>query len=89
MRTRLNLPDAPNGTDALSIFFQDQDHLFALLVDRVGDFTEVTEQTFEETPSNLDPNARELIVGVHKLADKLLLVLDTHKIVSGIDLVQS
>jgi hypothetical protein len=26
---------------------------------------------------------------VHKLADKLLLVLDTHKIVSGIDLVQS
>jgi len=28
-------------------------------------------------------------VGVHKLADKLLLVLDTHKIVSGINLVQS
>ena len=89
MRTRLNMPEAPTGTDALSIFFQDQDHLFALLVDRVGDFTEVTERTFEETPSNLDPNARELIVGVHKLADKLLLVLDTHKIVSGIDLVQS
>jgi purine-binding chemotaxis protein CheW len=89
MRTRLNLPEVPNGADALSIFFQDQDHLFALLVDRVGDFTEVTEKTFEETPSNLDPNARELIVGVHKLADKLLLVLDTHKIVAGIDLVQN
>lgn len=89
MRTRLNMSVAPSGTDSLSIFFQDQDHLFALLVDRVGDFTEVTGDTFEETPSNLDANARELIVGVHKLADKLLLVLDTHKIVSGINLVQS
>jgi purine-binding chemotaxis protein CheW len=89
MRVRLGLPAVDHGSDALSIFFQDQDHLFALLVDRVGDFTEVTENTFEETPSNLDPNARELIVGVHKLADKLLLVLDTHKIVSGINLVQS
>jgi len=89
MRTRLNLAADPNGADTLSIFFQDQDHLFALLVDRVGDFTEVTADTFEETPSNLDSNARELIVGVHKLADKLLLVLDTHKIVAGINLVQS
>ena len=89
MRMRLGLVAAPSSADALSIFFQDQDHLFALLVDRVGDFTEVNSDTFEETPSNLDPNARELIVGVHKLADKLLLVLDTHKIVSGIDLVQS
>jgi len=89
MRSRLNMSAGPSGVDDISIFFQDQDHLFALLVDRVGDFNEVTEQTFEETTSNLDSNARELIVGVHKLADKLLLVLDTHKIVAGIDLVQN
>ena len=89
MRTRLNLPADPNGSDSLSIFFQEHDHLFALLVDRVGDFTEVTPDTFEETPSNLDANARELIVCVHKLSDKLLLVLDTNKIVAGINLVQS
>ena len=89
MRTRLGLPEDPNGSDSLSIFFQDQDHLFALLVDRVGDFTEVDSDTFEETPTNLDANARELIVCVHKLSDKLLLVLDTNKIVAGINLVQS
>jgi len=89
MRTRLGLSVDPNGADSLSIFFQEHDHLFALLVDRVGDFTEVTSDTFEETPSNLDANARELIVCVHKLSDKLLLVLDTNKIVTGINLVQS
>ena len=35
-------------------------------------------------------DARQAMLnGVHKLADKLLLVLDTHKIVSGINLVQN
>jgi len=89
MRERLNLHPNSGDSDSLSIFFQDQDHLFALIVDQVGEFTEVSSDTFEETPSNLDANARELIVCVHKLADKLLLVLDTHKIVAGINLVQS
>ena len=89
MRKRLNLPPNTEDSDSLSIFFQDQDHLFALIVDQVGDYIEATSDTFEETPSNLDANARELIVCVHKLADKLLLVLDTNKIVAGINLVQS
>jgi purine-binding chemotaxis protein CheW len=88
MRVRLGLQANTEGSDEVSIFFQDQDALFALMVDRVGDFTRVTEATYEETPGNLDANARELIVGVHKLADKLLLILDTQKIVSGINLVQ-
>lgn len=89
MRKRLNLPPNTEDSDSLSIFFQDQDHLFALIVDQVGDYIEATSDTFEETPSNLDANARELIVCVHKLADKLLLILDTNKIVAGINLVQS
>jgi len=89
MRVRLGFEPIADNSDLLSIFFQDQDHLFAILVDRVGDFTQVSEATFEEAPSNLDANARELIVGVHKLTDKLLLILDTQKIVSGISLVQN
>ena len=89
MRVRLGFESIDDYSDLLSIFFQDQDHLFAILVDRVGDFTQVSEATFEEAPSNLDANARELIVGVHKLTDKLLLILDTQKIVSGISLVQN
>jgi purine-binding chemotaxis protein CheW len=89
MRARLGLESVSYGANTLSIFFQDQDHLFALLVDRVGDFTEVSEDTFEEPPPSLDSGARELIVGVHKLTDRLLLILDTQRIVSGISLVQN
>jgi hypothetical protein len=32
-------------------------------------------------PDNLDPSARELIRGVYKLKDRVLLVLDTEKAV--------
>ena len=32
--------------------------------------------TYERPPENLDPAARELIRGVYKLKDRLLLVLD-------------
>lgn len=88
MRVRLGFDAIPHDDENLSIFFQDQDCLFAFLVDRVGDFTKVSAETFEEIPSNLHTNAKELIVGVHKLADKLMLILDTQKIVSGINLVQ-
>jgi purine-binding chemotaxis protein CheW len=42
---------------------------------------DVDAATFERPPENLDPAARELIRGVYKLKDRLLLVLDTEKTV--------
>jgi hypothetical protein len=35
----------------------------------------------ERPPENLDPTARELIRGVYKLNDRLLLILDTERAV--------
>ncbi len=49
----------------------------SLLVDEIGDVVNVDEATFERTPENLEPAARELIRGVYKLKDRLMLVLDT------------
>jgi purine-binding chemotaxis protein CheW len=37
--------------------------------------------SFERPPENLDPAAREMIHGVYKLKDRLLLVLDTERTV--------
>ena len=37
--------------------------------------------TYERPPQNLDPAAKELIRGVYKLKDKLLLVLDEERTV--------
>jgi len=51
----------------------------SLLVDEIGDVLEVEAETFEAPPDNVDPAARELLRGVYKLKDRLLLILDTEK----------
>jgi len=48
----------------------------SLLVDEIGDVLQLESADFEPAPDNLPPSARELIQGVYKLKDRLLLVLD-------------
>jgi purine-binding chemotaxis protein CheW len=52
-------------------------------VDEIGDVVEVDRESFERPPENLEGVARELIRGVYKLKDRLLLVLDTELAVAG------
>jgi purine-binding chemotaxis protein CheW len=55
------------------------DGAISLLVDEIGDVVEVEEDTFERPPETLRGTVRSVITGVHKLNDRLLLVLDTNK----------
>jgi purine-binding chemotaxis protein CheW len=52
-----------------------------LLVDEIGDVLDMDAAMYERTPENLEPAARELIRGVYKLKDRLLLVLDAERTV--------
>jgi purine-binding chemotaxis protein CheW len=53
----------------------------SLLVDGIGDVVDVEESSYERPPDNLAPYARDLIRGVYKLSNSLLLVLDTERTV--------
>ena len=59
-----------------------QGDAISLLVDDIGDVLELENVEFEEPPETLQGNARELIRGAYKLQDRLLLILDTEKILS-------
>lgn len=48
----------------------------ALLVDAVGEVVEVTDETFEETAANVPASILPYIIGVHKLENRLLHLLD-------------
>jgi purine-binding chemotaxis protein CheW len=87
MRKRLGLHSIEHSDTTISLFFQDQGTLFGLLVDDVSDILELDQSSFEEPPSNISLASRELILGVHKLPQRLLLILDPNKIISGIDTV--
>jgi purine-binding chemotaxis protein CheW len=51
----------------------------SFLVDEIGDVVEVEESTFEPAPEMLRASVRSMILGVHKLQDRLMHVLDTEK----------
>ena len=80
MRRRLNLP--PRGSDQkpMNIVVRTAEEPVSLWVDEIGDVVEVDAASFERRPQNVDPEVCDLIRGVYKLKDKLLLILDTASI---------
>lgn len=77
MRRRLRLPQRAGGEEPMNMVVHTDDGAVSLLVDEIGDVLDVDASTYERPPENLDTTARELIRGVYKLKDRLLLVLDT------------
>jgi len=76
MRRRLGL--APRSADRLpmNLVVRTEEGPVSLLVDEIGDVLQLEPVDFEAAPDNLTPSARELVRGVYKLKDRLLLVLD-------------
>lgn len=66
----------------LNVVVRIDSEVVSLLVDEVGDIIEVTQDNFEPPPTTLKGSARSLLRGAYKLKDKLLLILDTEKILS-------
>ncbi|MGE0759182.1 MAG: chemotaxis protein CheW [Pirellulaceae bacterium] len=84
LRARLGLPPRPPEYKPMNVVVRDEDNAVSLLVDRIGDVLEADHATFEPPPPTLRGPARDLITGTHKLAHRLLLVLDTERAVSDL-----
>jgi purine-binding chemotaxis protein CheW len=81
MRRRLRLPPRAGDQAPMNMVVRTEDGAVSLLVDEIGDVLDVDTATYERPPENLHPAARELIRGVYKLKDRLLLVLDAERTV--------
>lgn len=81
LRVPLELPPAPPGALPMNVVVRTGGDLVSLLVDEIGDVIEVTADRFEPPPETLTGPARELIRGAFKLDDRLLLILDTDKVI--------
>lgn len=79
LRRRLELAPAPPGTRAMNVVVRSDDGAVSLLVDEIGDVVEVEESSFEAPPETLRGSMRSIILGVHKLNDRLMHVLDVEK----------
>jgi purine-binding chemotaxis protein CheW len=82
LRHRLELRERAPGQLPMNVVVRTDEGAVSLLVDEIGDVLEVEERSFERAPETINGVARELIRGVYKLKDRLLLVLDTQKAVN-------
>ncbi len=79
LRRRLELDARPAEALPMNVVVRSEDGAVSFLVDEIGDVVEVDESTFEPAPEMLCASVRSMILGVHKLNDRLMHVLDTEK----------
>jgi purine-binding chemotaxis protein CheW len=82
LRRRLELPARAEGSLPMNVVVRSDDGAVSLLVDEIGDVVEIDDDAYERPPETLKGVARELVTGVYKLKDRLLLVLDTDRAVT-------
>ena len=82
LRQRIGLPTRPEGKSPTHVVVRIEDGSASLLVDEIGDMMELGDESFEAPPDTIQGPARELISGVYKLENRLLLVLDIDKAVN-------
>ena len=82
LRERLGLKARAPGELPMNVVIRTDEGALSLLVDEIGEVVEVDGSEFEPAPDTLHEVGRELIRGVYKLHDKLLLLMDTEQAVS-------
>jgi purine-binding chemotaxis protein CheW len=86
LRRRLAMEDRPDSELPMNVVVRTNDGAVSFLVDEIGDVLEADEDSFERPPETLAAEFRELVRGVYKLPERLMLVLDTEQAVAGVDL---
>lgn len=78
-RRRLALSERSTVQTPMNVVLLTAGGVVSLLVDEIGDVIEVDEHDFERPPETLNGIARELVRGVYKLKDRLLLIIDAEQ----------
>lgn len=79
LRRRFGMEDRPDSQLPMNVVVRTEDGVVSFLVDEIGDVLEADEDNLERPPETLQGAARELVLGVYKLPERLMLVLDTER----------
>lgn len=82
MRGRLRLPPREAGNEGMAVVVEHDQELYSLLIDSVGDVLSLPESKFERNPTTMDAIWREVSVGIYRLKDELLMVLDVDRLLA-------
>jgi purine-binding chemotaxis protein CheW len=83
MRRRLSLPPVAGDEQPMNVVVRSEEGAASLLVDEIGEVIEVDPSAFEMPPMNMPAAQRGLVDGLYKLNGRLLLVLNTEKVLEA------
>lgn len=79
-RCALGLAEVPGSALPMNIIIGAEDGAISLLVDSIGDVLEVPAASYAPVPDNVPARQRDMIEGVYKLRDRLMLLLKTEQL---------
>jgi purine-binding chemotaxis protein CheW len=80
MRRRLGLAPAGGVRRRMAIGIEYKGESYGLLIDAIGEVLTLPAAGREGNPVNLEPGLARLSAGVHRLEDRLLVVLDVDRV---------
>ena len=80
VRLRLDLDPRPPEEKAMSVVVDQGGELYSLMVDSVGEVLSLPSAKFERNPPTLDSKWREFSLGIYRLEENLLVVLDVGRL---------
>jgi purine-binding chemotaxis protein CheW len=80
MRQRLGLPERSEARKRMAIGIECKGESYGLLIDTIGEVLKLSSSSREDNPVNLDPRLARVSAGVHRLEDRLLVVLDVDRV---------
>jgi purine-binding chemotaxis protein CheW len=77
LRQRLGMPLAPEGqASQMALGIEDKSEAYALIVDKIGEVLKLDATTLEANPVHLDPAWAQVSSGIHRLQDRIMVILD-------------
>lgn len=82
---RNSLGQVPRESDnpGMSVVIERNNELFSLIIDTVGDVLNLAHDSLEDVPPTLDEAWRSVASHIHKLEDRLLVILDADKLLEA------
>jgi len=80
VRLCLGLPKRPAEMAGMSVVVEHGSEFYSLIVDNVGEVLTLSGAAMERNPATLDPRWREISLGIYRLDDQLLVVLDADRL---------
>jgi len=85
VRRKLGIGEDTEGeSNNMSVVVEHENELYSLVIDSVGDVLRLDQDKFENNPATLEAKWRDISLGIYRLEEELLVILDIPKLLNNV-----